>query len=144
MSTGTLKNNIYERNSVMKKAISVVLLSALIVSSAACAGETNYGGTTDLTSFEDISMDAEADLYSLLPERDLDGMEIKIFGYGAGGYNYVDSEAFEAEETGEPVDDAIYKRNLDTEARLGVKLTYDHSFHVLWGRSARRIAAQNV
>lgn len=113
----------------MKKAVSISLLIALMMSNIGCASETNSTvGGDNLTSSDDTSASVETDIYAGLPERDLDGTEIKIFGYGAAGYNYVDSEAFEAEETGEPVDDAIYRRNRETESRLGVTLTFDTSF----------------
>ena len=111
----------------MKKAISLALLTAILLSTFSCKGETP---PTDTTAPTDPTTEApkEASIYDSLPQSDLGGMEIKIFGYGAGGYNYVDSEAFEAEQTGEPIDDAIYQRNIDTENRLGVKLVWDHSF----------------
>ncbi len=112
----------------MKKAISTALLTAIILSSVSCGGTPS---DADVTTGADTGTDSEApetSVYDLLPKSDLGGTEIKIFGYGAGGYNYVDSEAFEAEQTGEPIDDAIYQRNIDTENRLGVKLVWDHSF----------------
>lgn len=112
----------------MKKAVSVALLASLLISTAACGNETiSTEGVTEQTSSNKTTSN-EVDIYDELPQRDMDGMEIRIFGYGAAGYNYVDSEAFEAEQTGEPVDDAIYKRNIETENRLGVKLVYDCSF----------------
>lgn len=109
----------------MKKAISTALLTAIILSSVSCGGTPS---DADVTTGADTGTDSEApetSVYDLLPKSDLGGTEIKIFGYGAGGYNYVDSEAFEAEQTGEPIDDAIYQRNIDTrepprsQTRLG-------------------------
>ena len=112
----------------MKKFISLALLSAILLSTFACGGEAAPDETTAFSSDDTTTAAKETTIYDSLPESDLNGMEIKIFGYGAAGYNYVDSEAFEAEQTGEPIDDAIYQRNIDTENRLGVKLVWDHSF----------------
>lgn len=112
----------------MKKLISLALLFAILLSAFSCGGEAAPDETTASPSGDTTTEAKETTIYDDLPKSDLDGMEIKIFGYGAGGYNYVDSEAFEAEQTGEPIDDAIYQRNIDTENRLGVKLVWDHSF----------------
>ena len=112
----------------MKKFISLALLSAILLSTVACGGEASPDETTATSSDDTTTAAKETSIYDSLPQSDLNGMEIKIFGYGAAGYNYVDSEAFEAEQTGEPIDDAIYQRNIDTENRLGVKLVWDHSF----------------
>lgn len=112
----------------MKKFISLALLSAILLSAFSCGGEAASDETTASPSGDTTTGAKETSIYDDLPKSDLNGMEIKIFGYGAGGYNYVDSEAFEAEQTGEPIDDAIYQRNIDTENRLGVKLVWDHSF----------------
>lgn len=111
----------------MKKFISLALLSAILLSAFSCGGEAASDETTASPSGDTTTGAKETTIYDDLPKSDLNGMEIKIFGYGAGGYNYVDSEAFEAEQTGEPIDDAIYQRNIDTENRLGIKLVWDHS-----------------
>lgn len=113
----------------MKKAIALALLAAILVSTFSCGGENQVGNDTSVPSGGDTTSAAkETSIYDELPQSDLNGMEITIFGYGAAGYNYVDSEAFEAEQTGEPIEDAIYQRNIDTENRLGVKLVWEHSF----------------
>ena len=113
----------------MKKAIALALLAAIIVSTFSCGGENQTGNDTSASSGGDTTSAAkETSIYDELPQSDLNGMEITVFGYGAAGYNYVDSEAFEAEQTGEPIEDAIYQRNIDTENRLGIKLVWEHSF----------------
>ena len=92
----------------MKKFISLALLASILLSTFACGGEAAPDETTASPSGDTTTEVKETDIYDALPQSDLGGKEIKIFGYGAGGYNYVDSEAFEAEQTGEPIDDAIY------------------------------------
>lgn len=53
-------------------------------------------------------------------------MEFRIHGY-APSSSLNDDESFFAEQTGEVIDDAIYKRNLETETLLNIKLIYETS-----------------
>ena len=113
----------------MKKVLSIALLITLLLANVSCSSSKPSANTDNTTgnTADTTTEAAETDIYDSLPKRDLNGMEIKIFGYGAS-QSYVDSETFEAEQTGEPIDDAVYQRNIDTENRLGIKIVYDYSF----------------
>ena len=108
----------------MKKAISLALLTAIILSTFSCTEKVPAWGGTVTTSSDDTSTDAvTTDIYSALPEKDFGETEINILSYNSS-YGKRD-EFLYAEQTGDVVDDALFKRNLETENRLGVKLVYD-------------------
>ena len=109
----------------MKKAISLALLTAIILSTFSCGGTPS---DTDVTTGTDTDTSTDAvttDIYSALPEKDFGETEINILSYNSS-YGKRD-EFLYAEQTGDVVDDALFKRNLETENRLGVKLVYDDS-----------------
>ncbi|MBQ8510026.1 MAG: hypothetical protein IJ493_08990 [Clostridia bacterium] len=108
----------------MKRAVSTLLLIAMLASLGAC-GETAKTSSDDTSTptSTDTTVSTETDIYSNLPQSDYNGMEINILGYGAS-YSYSDREFLYAEQTGDVVDDALYQRNMDTEQRLGIKINF--------------------
>lgn len=105
----------------MKNKLFLLLCFAIGANCISCAEDKpeNQLETTE-TSIEALTSEDE---YSGLPDTDYGGMEITIFGYRAS-QSYNDSEFYEAEQTGEIIDDALFYRNLDTEQRLNIELNY--------------------
>ncbi len=123
----------------MKKPLSLFLLCALLFSSlAACATETNDTPDTTATSETETAVetkDPTKDDYgrdlvdSAIPEDvDFGGADLTIFLRDRlDGIEY--GYEFIAEElNGEIVNDAIYKRNLETEEDLGITFQYFSGF----------------
>lgn len=108
----------------MKRYIAILLALAFVFAAAACSsGNAEDTGTVASTAAETDS--ETVDIYADLPEMSLDGMTINIYGYRSSN-TYTDSEYYTAEQTGESIDDALYTRNINTEERLGIKLSYDY------------------
>ena len=132
----------------MKRTVSVLLICALIAGFAACGNEKEktQAENTDTLDSTAINDEASDDIYSTLPELDFGGMELKIYGYRSS-QSYNDSEFYTAEQTGEVIDDALYQRNIDTEQRLNVSLTYfypDGEFDALKNFTNGVLAGDNI
>ena len=106
----------------MKRAITLILLAAICTGTIAC-GETSAPAADDTTASEADTTAAETSIYDVIPQKDFGGEEFKIYSY-ASSQSYNDAEYLTAEQTGEVIDDAVYKRNVLTEERLNIKLSY--------------------
>ncbi len=109
----------------MKKATSVALLLAFLLSAfTSCGGSS---GSEETTDSGETTVSDSASLYDengfLLDELPSDlkfgGEEINIYVRG----DNLESE-YNAEQSGDIVDNAIYDRNMKVEERLGVTLNY--------------------
>ncbi len=103
----------------MKKTLlSAVLLSAMLLATACAWG----GTTTDTDASSDTTVaettTAEVDYLDTLPKTQMDGQEIRIIGVNVGMTQNLPIES----ENGEPVNDAMYNRNMALENRYGCKL----------------------
>ncbi len=104
------------------KKIAVLLLAAqLCLAGTAC--QSSEPGPSDDTDPADTSADSTSDVttadpHTPLPEGDFTGETINFFLW--------DETTFAVEkETGDVVDDAIYKRNLAVQEAYGVEFTYN-------------------
>ena len=102
----------------MKKITAMTLLLAMALSVASCGGgngdtnndtTTSAGGDTTTAAPEDTSPKLE------LPDKNFGGTEFTILSSDLNSYEY-DAE----EQTGDIVEDAVYKRNSKVEELLGV------------------------
>ena len=101
----------------MKKITAMTLLLAMALSAASCGAgggtsgdqTTTAGGDTTTAAPEDTSPKLE------LPEKNFGGAEFTILSSDINSYEY-DAE----EQTGDIVEDAVYKRNRTVEELLGV------------------------
>ena len=121
----------------MKKITTLLLLIAMLVPSLiACssgdggsAADTTASGVEDTTAVTTEEVDPNSVLE--IPEgTNYNGYEFKILVYGIGtdsaesgyqqarNYNPIVAE----EETGEPINDAVYQRNRTVEDKLGIKI----------------------
>ena len=116
----------------MKKRISALLL-ALLMLSAACAKGTNEAETektevspvaespaSDSPAEEAGAAESETELYDNLPAVTYGGADVTIWGDTAE-YDVF----YDAELTGDVVNDAVFQRNVAVSDRFDVKLTYD-------------------
>ncbi len=114
----------------MKKYISYLLLAAVLAAGmASCASDDTKAPSEETAETNTLTLETEVDqeqlLYADLPQLDFGGAAINILGYRTSN-TYTDSEFYEAEQTGESIDDALYFRNLDTEQHLNIDLVYNY------------------
>lgn len=118
----------------MKKLIALLLLSALILETAACASSgTESGGTDDSSETGTSAAQTEtADpLADSLPDNlDFGGVTINVmFPESHGGA--ADQIDWVEEDDGDIVNSALYSRRVKVEERLGVKFNIDYSHKVV-------------
>jgi hypothetical protein len=119
-------------NSILyKRLIAVSLFICIIISVFAACGKTEGMTPADAdntVSDENLAAETteETILKANLPDDfDLGGMEIRIMMYPVGGTDWQDwasRDIYSEAENGEPINDAVYARNLATEERLNCKI----------------------
>ena len=57
-----------------------------------------------------------------LPESDFDGYEFRIYSKGPSYNEWGSQDIYASEETGEPINDAVYKRNRFVEEKYNIKI----------------------
>ena len=107
----------------MKKTISAILLTAILMSLASCGSEkpgevTTTGGETTTEPVTETTPAISADL----PDVRYDGYEFRFLSSDEVGTVRYSAELYAEEETGEPLNDAVFKRNRMVEERFGVKI----------------------
>lgn len=109
-------------------SFAIVLIASLIMSlSCNDSSETDTQTVTDTTQKLEGNVDVEEtteDIMMMVPQQDLDGYEIRfltdmIWDWDFGSLHMMDVE----EQSGEPVNDAIYMRNSIVEQRLNVTIS---------------------
>lgn len=108
----------------MKKQILAILLilAALLTTGCAETGESESGetaGTTAAETGDTAPAETEPSDGFAITQQDNNGQTVRFLIAKHAEYEYMVES-----ETGEIVDDAVYKRNRDTEELLGVKLEF--------------------
>ena len=107
----------------MKVSAIMLCLSILLLTVSACGGNTGTEQqitNTDTTAAEESAApETEAQLTDSLPEMDFEGRTIQILT-AAEQWSYF----YEAEQTGNTVDDAVYQRNMAVEERFNGDLVH--------------------
>ena len=103
----------------MRKIISVLLCAANLLALAACGEAEPDAVNNETTAAQTDEPTTEAVREDSLPELDYNGETVTI--YAASDLPITE---FDAEQTGDIVDDAVYKRNVTVEERLNVQLEY--------------------
>ena len=118
-----------------KRTISMLLLTAMLAGLAAC-GDNSSGQSEDTkASGADDSVTTAA-----LTGRDAVSDDLPDKNYNGKTFTIMDRTAYKyefevPEETGDLVDDAIYKRNTTVEDRFGIELKY-YTLDASWGEQA--------
>lgn len=108
-------------NPIMKRTISATLLLSLLLSASmtACGGSetTNPNESAPVTEPETEAVETEAIIP--LPEIDYGGANYKILTAAEQWQGF-----YNAEQTGDSIDDAVYARNRSVEERYNIALDY--------------------
>ena len=107
----------------MQKILALLMCIVMLVSVAACAGTDKAAGETLKTSGDDNGETNSGELKPDLPDKNFNGAAFTFINRGAdyGGWNCVD--CFAESENGEPINDAVYRRNMIIEDRYNIKIT---------------------
>ena len=106
-----------------KRAISSLLLAAMLATLAACGSEPAAdGGNDETTSGKASDTVTETVEKADIPEDKYEGYEFRMLGKETPASSSV-NELFAESETGDTLNDAIYQRNRMVEERFDVKMT---------------------
>ena len=102
----------------MKKYITLILASAIMLTSLSCGSGNNDNSTTDVPDTSAAPETTAPEETDGLPEKDMEGFELKINHFDGTLLSWaliqLDAEA----ETGDRLSDAIYRRNRGIEERF--------------------------
>ncbi|MCL2774080.1 MAG: extracellular solute-binding protein [Oscillospiraceae bacterium] len=112
-----------------KKIICLIITAAILTSVFSCSQKTNgnQNGTSQNPG-ETIAADTSAastteKILPDLPDSNFNGYEFKIYSKGPAYNEWASQDISASEETGEPINDAVYKRNNYVEDKLNIKIT---------------------
>lgn len=110
----------------MKRITSLFLSAAILISFVSCGSSDENSGmetTSDTIITESQPEETTFIISPDLPERDLEGYEFKLLTtdeVGTGRYSIeIDADT----ENGDPLNDAVYKRNMYVEEQFNIKIT---------------------
>lgn len=125
----------------MKRIVTLLLFAALLTS-ISCGGTGNHAETDDITTSD---TPVKPDPGYVYPQLDLGEREFTILNT-AQNYNFYTTLDIE-EQTGDPVDDAIFNRNRFLEDTFNMKIVIDESYQLDKASEALRktiIAGEDV
>jgi len=106
----------------MRKHMTKILAALLLLSVFTACGDDASPVVTESSAAEtETETAAETELADNLPDKDYGGSDVMIWGDVASFKYFYDSE----KETGEVVNDAVYKRNQTVSERFNINLVYD-------------------
>ena len=119
----------------MKRAISVLLLIALLAS-VSCGGEAQtQNETTTASDTTESSEVTTSKIEPTLPDKRWDNYEFRVLTKGDTNVHWKSKDIASAEENGDVINDAVYKRNLAVTDRFGVTFTDIASSNGAWNLS---------
>ena len=117
---------------MLKKLCCILMLTAIILNVFACskntAGNNNAGNDNNINKNIDEAENqtTEAAPVKLLPDLpadvDFNGYDFRIYSHGPAYNEWASFDIGASEETGEPINDAVYKRNRFVEDKLKVNI----------------------
>ena len=113
----------------MKKMITTLLLASMLLSLAACGGTKETDTGTDTTADTTVQGESETETETTDPLAGLDVIDMEGYTFRQLIRNddlYV-ADMIAEEQTGELVNDAVYRRNMEVEERYNCNFTYTRS-----------------
>lgn len=98
----------------MKKVITFILLLSLLLSASACGGDADSGKDTTASDSSSDTTTAE-EILPNLPDADYGGYTFTFYGRGEL------KDQISVEESGDTIEDAVYKRNRAVSERFNVE-----------------------
>jgi hypothetical protein len=109
---------------IFTKITAFLLTSIMIFGLVSCATGDNTGSsvTTAAAASSDVSNGTEdARVYPDLPDKDFGGYEFKVLHWYVTGWdNRMNKDIYAESENGDPINDAVYQRNLKINEKYNV------------------------
>ena len=105
-----------------RQLIAAMLFCTILISCAGQSGETATTSGTEDTSETDTGTTVSSIPEPDIPELDYGGAEFTYLIRDGNVSSYMEKYVYAEEENGEPVNDAIYKRNRQVEEKFNIKI----------------------
>ena len=105
-----------------RQLIAAMLFCTILISCAGQSGETDTTSGTEDTSETDTGTTVSSIPEPDIPELDYGGAEFTYLIRDGNVSSYMEKYVYAEEENGEPVNDAIYKRNRQVEEKFNIKI----------------------
>ena len=103
-----------------KNLTALILLAAMLVS---CGSGTGTSDTTEgVTGGETSAAEVTTEENDGLPDKQLDGFELRFYNFNKEWFVWAENQLDSEAETGEVLNDAIYRRNRKIEERFDAKI----------------------
>ena len=106
--------------------------AALMLSLAAACGEqaetqtpASTTASAEIIETAPAETEPQRELPDLPGDKDYGGYEFNVIDKGAFNTHWTSRDVFAAEQTGDPINDAVYERNSKVEEKYNVKITED-------------------
>ncbi len=132
---------------IFAKSTVLLLTLLLLVQFCACTNQADTENNDNSVQISDNSASSEStdmSKISELPEKNWDGREFRVLGYEN---SYTQFSTFEIDtdgETGEVVNDAVYRRNLAIEEKYNVEITEYKDTEPVYGNATAPFIRQFV
>lgn len=118
--------------------IAILLIASFLVNSCAQQSDTSQDSVKDKDSTTEPQETEDPNPAPELPDQKFDGYEFIILGRPSTPYISYREQFFDAEsENGEPVNDAVYRRNSSAEEKFNIVISHLEAEKV--GEMARKI-----
>ena len=108
----------------MKRIISLILLASVLALSFAACGAEDAPAKAETEPTETTAAETEPPKIDPgLPERDFGGYEFRVLTKGTTNIHWKSRDIASDEQNGEPINDAVYNRNLKVGEKYNFKVT---------------------
>ena len=113
-----------------KRIISAILLGAMLISAMACGEQADSAKPASTTAVTEQVIDAnettsEVELQPDLPDYDCNGETFTFMVRGPSFNEWESQDIYAEEQDGEPINDAVYLRNLYVQEKYNVKIAQE-------------------
>lgn len=131
----------------MKKRSVIALLLVGLMLLPACSSETGKEGSVTTSPVTTAPVETEEPrIEPDLPDITFDGADFKFYQYENGEGYVVFNEIWAEDEIGEPVNDAVYKRNMAIEDKYKVTISFTDDYYITFMDNVKKYvnASENV
>lgn len=109
---------------INKRFISAVLITIFIIPVIISCSSANTADIEDttVTAAETTAEETAEKLVPDLPQEDFEGYDFNFMHWTIAGWSYIEGDLDVNEETGETLNDAVYKRNTIIEDKYNIKI----------------------
>lgn len=117
---------------ILSMALAILLIGTALVSCSDAAGDSAVTTAADAGASVSNESNEEVDtrVYPDLPEKDWEGYTFKVLHWYVTGWDHrMNKDIYAEAENGDPINDAVYKRNLTMKEKYNVDFSIQNETH---------------